>query len=381
MYAAEKRIHVTVRVLSRRALNRATLERQLLLARSPMGIRAALEHLIGLQAQEPDSWYTGLWSRLEDFDPTELSGMLESREAVRIALMRSTIHLVTTEDALRLRPLLQPAVARPMQAGAWRRQLETLHAEEITAAGRSALEAEPLTNTELGARLRERWPDATASDLGMAVRVWVPLVQVPPRGLWGRSGPARHAPLEAWVGRPLKAALPVDELVLRYLAAFGPATPADMSRWSGLTRLREVFERLRPNLVTLQDEAGRELYDLPDAPRPDEATPAPVRLLYDFDTLLLAHDDRTRFISHELRRRLLVEDALYFNGTVLVDGYVAGLWRFDGKRAERQLLIRPLTPLSAADKTAVFEEAERLASLWTFEGHTPRVDMAAVDGP
>lgn len=362
-------------VLTRRALNRATLARQLLLERTRMDVADALEHLVGLQAQSANTWYTGLWSRLRDFDPCVLSDLIETRQAVRIALMRSTIHLVTTRDALALRPLLQAAVERPM-TGPARRELKTTHAPKIARIGRRLLTERPLTNIELGRLLAERWPEATPSDLVMAVRVAVPLVQVPPRGLWGRSGAARHVPLEHWVGQPLGQAMNAEQLVRRYLAAFGPATPADAQAWSGLTRLRAVFERLRPELVTLRDEDGRELFDLPDSPRPDPDTPAPVRFLYDYDNLMLGHADRSRFIADELRMRVTATIGMYSYGSVLVDGFGRGIWRIERSKDAATLIIRLLTPPTAQEKIALSEEGAALLAFWASdsERHTIEID-------
>lgn len=347
--------------LNCRALNRATLARQHLLVRTPMRPETLLEHLLGLQAQEVASWYVGFWSRIERFDPREVSRLIKSHRAVRIALMRSTIHLVTTEDALTLRPLMQPAVERPM-TGPSRRLLKELHAEKIAAEGRTLLSAHPLTNVELGRQLEKRWPEVPGRDLAMAVRVFVPLVQVPPRGLWRENGAARHMPLETWVGRDLGPALPAEELVLRYLAAFGPATPADAQAWSGLTRLREVFERLRPKLVTFGDERGRELFDLPDAPRPDPETPAPVRFIYDYDNLLLGYADRTRFLAADLGRRLIDEIGMYSYGTVLVDGFVAGIWRIERDGRTKTLIVKPVSAIAKLQHAEVETEGERLAA-------------------
>jgi len=218
--------------ISQRELNRAALARQLLLERAPMSVPDALEHLVGLQAQTVNTWYTGLWSRLRDFDPLEASRLLEKREIVRIALMRSTIHLVTARDAVGLRPVLQPAVARPMSG---RRRPLAEHADEIAAEGRRLLADGPLNNRDLAAELAKKWPQFTPEDLPMAVRVGIPLVQVTPRGMWNASGDAAHLPLDQWLSGGSNAACAalatpgttLDDLVLRYLRAFGPATPAD----------------------------------------------------------------------------------------------------------------------------------------------------------
>jgi len=368
---------MTPATITLRQLNRATLARQFLLERVAMPVPELLERIVGLQAQEASSWYGGFWSRLDPFDPQEVSQLLEERRIVRTALMRSTIHLVTTEDALVLRPLLQPAVAKPM-TGYWRRQLAALHAEEVAAAARAALEDGPLTNKELGAALEGRWEGPTPSDLAMAARVWVPLVQVPPRGMWGRSGAARHTPLETWTGLPVGPPLPVEDLVRRYLGAFGPATPADAQAWCGLTRLRDVFEQLRPELIVFRDEGGNELFDLPEAPRPSAETPAPARLLYDFDNVHLAHADRTRFASPELRAQMLREAEMYAYGTLMVDGFLRGMWRIERERERSTLRVRLTQPLSHAEHDDVSAEAASLLAFWAPEAeHDLRLEPLA----
>jgi hypothetical protein len=182
-------------VLNRRALNRALLERQLMLRRSNLSAAEAIEHLVGMQAQVPTTPYLGLWTRLEGFRPAELSELIETRAAVRIALQRSTIHLVTARDCLAIRPVVQPVL------DAFPKRLSGLDATGLAAAGRALVEEQPRTFAELGALLAADW-DREPADLASAVRALVPLVQVPPRGLWRRSGQARHTSTEAWLGRP-----------------------------------------------------------------------------------------------------------------------------------------------------------------------------------
>ncbi|HET9982316.1 MAG TPA: winged helix DNA-binding domain-containing protein [Longimicrobiales bacterium] len=347
-----------VPVLGPRALNRALLARQLLLRRAPLPALDAVEHLVGMQAQAPLSPYPGLWTRLEGFRPDDLVRLIEERHVVRIALMRSTIHLVSARDCLVLRPLVQPVLERALQ-GTYGRRLAGLDPAELADAGRELVEAEPRSFEELGPRLRERWPDRDPTALAQGVRALVPLVQLPPRGVWGAGGRAVHTSAEAWIGRPLDADASLDELVVRYLAAFGPASVADVQKWSGLTRLREVVDRLRPRLVTFRDEDGAELFDLPDAPRPDPDTPAPPRFLPEFDNALLSHADRTRILSDEHRRRLFGLNGL-MPGAVLVDGVVRAGWRIAGRRGEATMDIQPFEPLSPEERLEVAEEGARL---------------------
>jgi hypothetical protein len=315
-------------VITTAGLNRALLARQLLLDRHEMSALQAVEHLVGLQAQAPFPPYFGLWSRLAGFRPQELAGLLEGRQVVRIVLMRGTVHLVSAADALMLRPLTQPLLDRYLAATRGKR-LTGLDLAAVVAAGRDILDTQgALTGSRRGALLAERF-EASADDLAHVMRVLAPLVQVPPRAVWGRSGQTAYATLESWLGCELPPVRPVEELVVRYLAAFGPATVADVQAWSGLTGLREAVERLRPDLVELRDENGRTLYDLPDAPRPPADTPAPVRLVAPFDNLLLSHADRTRVIADAHRKQVITVNGQVL-GTVLVDGFVRGTWKRDG---------------------------------------------------
>jgi winged helix DNA-binding protein len=324
-------------VLTLRALNRATLARQLLLERSALSVPEAVAHLGGLQAQTTTSWYAGLWTRIRDFTPQQVVDLMVDRKLVRIAVMRSTIHLVTDDDCLLLRPLTQP-VSERMFAGNWGKRLPGVDLAEVVEEGRRILEEEPLTFAKLGERLAEKWPDRDGPSMAQAVRVYAALVQPPPRGLWGRSGLAVHTTAEQWLGRPLEANASLETLVLRYLAAFGPATPNDAGTWSGLTRLGEVFERMRPRLVSFEDEQGRELFDLPDAPRPGADAAAPVRFLYDFDNLLLSHADRSRVLD-PARRKLLQPTMNLVLGPILVDGFVEAAWRADVTKKAARLTI------------------------------------------
>lgn len=342
--------------LSRRALNRATLARQLLLSRADLTPSRAIEHLVGLQAQTPHTWYVGLWGRLADFRPEEVSALLVQRRAVRIALMRSTIHLIGADDALTLRPLVQPAVDRDLfQNSMHGRAVRGLDADELVAAGRKLLDERPCTPRELGRLLAARWADRNPASLAYAVRNLLPLVQIPPRGVWGASGQTVHAPLESWVGGTVRTDGSLDWLVLRYLSAFGPATVRDAQAWSGLTRLAEVFERLRPRLATFRDENGREVFDLPDAPRPDPQTEAPARYLYDFDNLLLSHHDRSRVVTDGLRQQNFDPHGPVPR-LVLLDGFTAATWTLAEAQGTATVTVHPFAPLSVSDRDALTAE-------------------------
>ncbi|MFC8365642.1 winged helix DNA-binding domain-containing protein [Streptomyces griseorubiginosus] len=371
-------------VLGPRALNRATLDRQLLLRRSGMSAKAAVGHLLGLQAQNVKPPYYALAARLDGFAPEELSALMADREVVRIVTMRSTIHTHTAEDCRTLRPLVQPA--RDRELTHFRKGLQGVDLDRLAALARDLVESEPRTMKELREALLVEWPDADPQALAVAARCKLPLVQVTPRGLWGRSGQVALTTAEHWLGRladtappsehrPTEAApssehrptdparptpaLAPDATVLRYLAAFGPASVKDMQTWAGLTRLREAFERLRPELRVFRDEQGVELFDLPDAPRPAEDTPAPPRFLPEFDNLLLSHADRTRVVPKEYWGRSWQGNQAYC--TLLVDGFLAGVWKLHGDT----LVVEPFGRLTRAQREEVTEEAQRmLATLY-----------------
>src|SRR4029453_9299675 len=205
--------------------------------------------------------------------------------------------------------------------------------------GRELLDERPRTNTELRAFMAERWPGDDPASLAYAVHNLVPVVQVPPRGVWGQKGLPTWATTERWLGRPVEEAPSIDRVVLRYLAAFGPATTMDVQAWSGLTRLREVTDRLRPQLTSFRTEAGRELFGLPDAPRPDPGSPAPVRFLPQYDNLVLSHADRSHIATGAAAH--WPTDGLHWSA-LLVDGFVAGAGRLSRDGRAATLSVRPL---------------------------------------
>ena len=365
-------------VLSQQALNRATLARQMLLARHDLPAAAALTRLAGMQSQAPDAPYVGLWSRLARFRPGELAGLISARQAVRIPLMRTTIHLVTADDALMLHPLVRPVHARMFASNAFARNIAGVDPDALRAAGRALLAEKPRTRAELAPLLAARWPGYDPASLAYGVTYSEPVVQVPPRGLWGQTGPSAWAPAEDWIGRPFDPAPSAERMVLRYLAAFGPATVADIQAWSGLTKLTEITERLRPDLCAFTGPGGAELFDLPDAPRPDPDTPAPPRFLPEYDNLLLSHADRSRVNpgGHPV--------PLYPGnggrcGMLLLDGRFRGTWRITigastsetagsknaggrGSRPEQTatLRIQPFGAVPGADEAALAREGAAL---------------------
>ncbi|AYG79613.1 hypothetical protein DWB77_01728 [Streptomyces hundungensis] len=335
----------TAPLLSRPALNRATLDRQLLLERSDaLSPKDAVAHLLGLQAQNVKPPYFALWSRLAGFRPEALSALMEAREVVRMVTLRSTLHTHTADDALTLRPLVQ--AARERELNAFRKGLVGVDTERLGAIVRALVEERPYSMRELREALLKEWPDADPFALSVAARCVLPLVQVTPRGLWGRGGAVALTTVEHWLGRPAGPAPAPDATVLRYLGAFGPASVKDMQTWSGLTRLGPVFARLRPQLAVFRDENGVELFDLPDASRPDEDTPAPPRFLPEFDNLLLSHADRARVVPPQHKGRAWSGNQAH--RTLLVDGFLAG-----GSGGSRNARTAPrFSPCSSSSRSA-----------------------------
>ena len=301
--------------------------------------------------------------------------LLTTRQAVRIIVMRGTIHLVSARDCAMMRPLLQPNFDRLTNYNRLKTDLAGVDMNKFAAAARRLFEQKPRTVADAAKVLAEKWPGSDLMTMGIALRALLPLVQCPPRGLWNdHSHQVVCATAEQWLDRPLDCDVTADGLIVRYLAAFGPSTVADMASWSGLSRLGENVERLRPRLRVFQNEAGKELFDLPSAPRPDPDTPAPVRFLPEFDNALLAYADRSRIVAHE-RRNVSVAG----HRVILVDGFTRATWRIVRKKpasatkrarvrdrdrnrddSAATLVIDPFEPLSKKDAAAVTAEGHNL---------------------
>ncbi|GIE81433.1 hypothetical protein Aph02nite_73830 [Actinoplanes philippinensis] len=354
-------------VLSTRVLNRTYLRRQLLTGRTPRTAAEIVGHLVAMQGQEPDAPYLGLWARSPGFAMSDLTGALHDRTVVRSALLRGTQHLATADDYRWLRPTMQPALER-MAGRAGR--LGGCDPEAFDAAGREIMAEGVLTRPEIARRLAARFPEADLGELALVVHLRFALLHPPPAGTWGHRGRIGCVPAGVWLGRPLDAAPSAETLVLRYLAAFGPASAKDVQVWSGLTRMAALFETLRPRLRVFRGEDGRELYDLPHAPIEDGDTPAPVVFLPEFDNAVLGHADRSRILRPG-DRPLVMPGGSVVHPTVLVDGFVAATWSRKGPLVE----IAPFRPLAAADRSAVEAEAERLAG-FVAPGKTPQVRWA-----
>lgn len=349
-------------LLSQRTLNRTTLHRQLLLERSPMDPTDAVRHLVGLQAQIPLNPYTALWSRLDHFDPHAVGRLLIDRQLVRIVVMRGTIHLVTAGDALTLRALAQPVLDTEMvRHRDFGTPLSGVDLEPMLAFARELFAAEPRSGSELRAEMAARFPGHDPGALAFACRNRLGLVQVTPRGVWGHAAQTRSTTVEAWLGRSLDSSPSLDDVVLRYLAAFGPASVADVAAWSRLTGLREVLERLRPQLRTFRDPTGRELFDMVEAPIIDDDHPAPPRILPEYDNALLSHADRSRLYLDPSHRQAPYAGNGIVKGAFLSDGFVAGTWRIDRDRASGSatMVLQPVRTIGRSAQRAVAAEAER----------------------
>ncbi|MFA1544488.1 winged helix DNA-binding domain-containing protein [Actinomadura monticuli] len=346
-----------VETLSVRALNRATLARQLLLAREPIPVPEAVGRLCGMQAQEPKPPFLGLWTRLDGFQASDLHAALRDRSLVRATMMRATLHLMTGSDYAAFRTTMQPMLDGALRVLGDR--AKGMDLEKVVPAARALLDEAPRTFNEVRALLQERFPDVNDRALGYAVRLCVPLVMVPTEDRWGFPRAARFTLAGGWLQREPSAETAVDELMLRYLAAYGPASAADAQTWSGLPSTGDALERLRPSLRVFADDKGRELFDLPDAPRPGEGAPAPARFLPEFDSLVLAHADRRRIIADDHRPSLTTKN-LRVRAVFLWDGFACGTWDTEYKRRVATLRMRPFEPLPQAAVDELAAEGEAL---------------------
>jgi hypothetical protein len=284
--------------------------------------------------------------------------LFHDRSVVRVTAMRGTIHVTAAEDYPAMQRHFLP-VQRRVLLGAFHRQQDGLDTKTVLSASRPLLTKKAITAAELGTRLQEKWPDRDRLALSMVGRMLLPLVHVPPAGLWRRGAGPKMILAKSWIDTAEAPDLAIDDLVLRYLAAFGPASVADAQAWCGLTRLDAVFERLRPQLVTFRSESGRELFDLPDAPRPDPDTPAPARLLAELDNVLLAFADRSRFLAAVPAAELPPATNRFF-AVMLVDGRFAGFWRMEAKAKVPLVALLPRPSFGKRDRAALAAEAETL---------------------
>lgn len=387
---------MTRQVLTRAQLNRATLARQMLLQRAgSVTVPEAVQQLAGMQAQEPKHPFIGLWSRLEGFEEEALRRALHDRAVVRATLMRSTLHLFGAGDYAALRMAMQPPMSVALRVlGARSKGLDL---DAVLPAATKLLRGRALAFDEIRARLQEQFPDVDDRALGYAVRTLLPLVMVPSDGArWGFDRVACFAPAGEWLSEPLAGAGGdggadgrggdgdaarqdgggAPALARRYLGAFGPASAKDLQVWSGVGGMKAVLDGMADELVVFTDERGRrELFDLPDAPRPGADVPAPPRFLPEFDNLVLAHDDRSRVIADE-HRPLVTTKNLRVRATFLLDGVVAGTWTIAVRRKVATLQIAPFEPLPRRAVKPLTAEGEALLRFAEPEakGHEVRID-------
>jgi hypothetical protein len=350
---------VTGETLTTRQLNRATLARQMLLTREHVGAAEAVGLLAGLQAQEAKPPFLGLAGRLSTFEPADLSGALHRREVVRGLLMRGTLHLVTAADYLAFRPALQPVMEQAVRVLGTR--AKGLEIEPLLATARSLFAAAPRTFGELRSLLTEAFPGVDERALGYTVRTHLPLVMVPTADRWAFPADSRFTLADDWLGGPVAPSSDAGELALAYLRAFGPASAADLHAWSGLRSVQgaAALDALRPQLLTFTDERGRELFDVPSAPRPPADVPAPPRLLPEFDNLLLAHADRSRIVADADRARVVTKN-LRVRATLLWDGFVRGTWEIKRRGKAATVIVTPFEGLPAGVVAECEGEAQAL---------------------
>lgn len=338
-----------MRTLTRQQLNRALLARQHLLERSTLPLPETLERIGGIQAQYAPSMYVGLWSRVEGFERAALTAALERREVVQGTLMRLTIHLVSRADYWPL------AIAtRAARQAVWLRSYPEPGPRAMAASARKLRGA-----LGGGALRRSEVEDLLGKDRARGIHQWLDIVRAPPSGTWERRRADLYAAAADWIGEPdLREAAALDHLVRRYLASFGPASRKDVASFTGLslTTLRAVLGRLELREFRSQD--GEELLDVPDGALPDGETPAPPRFLPTWDATLLVHARRTGVLPEEHRPKIFHTKAPQSYPTFLVDGRVAGRWRYD----DGAVGLEPFAPLDPADERMLREEAERLAA-------------------
>lgn len=339
-------------ILTPRDLNRMLLARQMLLARETISPVEAIGRLFALQAQLPKGPFIGLWARLSGFRREDLLAAIQQRQVVRSTFLRGTLHLVTAEDILAFRTTVMPALDVTLPGGG--RPSPALIdkamklAERHFAPGPKDFESVRQVFAEAG--IEEVRP------IAWGVRVWLPLVQAASETPYGHEPGGAFTLVKTWLGREENPKADPQGLVRRHLAAHGPSLPADVSAWSGLKGAAALLESMDQELVTFRDEKNRVLYDLKDAPRPSGETPAPVRLLADFDAAVLNRADRTGIVRPQ-HVKLVASKNLIVSPTVLVDGVVVGTWRVEVRRKTATVSVRLFEAVSARNRKAIEVEA------------------------
>jgi len=343
--------------LSRQRLNRTLLHRQHLLARTAATPQAMARHLVGLQAQENLPPFLSLAARIEDFDPTTVTAGLEDRSLVRFLVMRGTVHLLTADDALFLRDWTTSVHEREIRISQNVGAAREVDRERFLAALSDVLDAGPMPQKAIGAALAEHFPAHVATQLGQLARSAAPLVQVPPRGTWKGSGGVVYQYVDRWLGRETVEP-DVPEIVRRYLRAYGPASAADVTAWSAVTRLAPVLKGM-DDLVQHEDDNGKVLYDVPDGELADEDAPAPPRLLGAYDNVWLSHAARDRVTDPEARTAWMAENGASAY-SLFVDGWLIGLWRPEEGRVK---VLQTLRELTRGEQAELDEEIARVEEL------------------
>lgn len=356
---------MTERVLTLRELNRATLARQFLLERTDCTPLEVIRWLVALQGQVSNAPYIGLWTRLQAFQRADLAGLLENKQVLRASSLRGTLHIIAADDYLLFHPLLQPALTRNLRLFAQR--TEGFDLDHFIAEMQAYIREQPRMAVELRAKMEELYTGMGKQHVVDSVRMHMALIQMLPAGTWGFTGKPVHMEASRWLERPLSnAGSTLTQLVWRYLAAFGPASVKDMQQWSGITGIRQAIETLRPELFTFRDELGRELLDLPDAPRPSADIPVPVRFLPEFENMLFSYEERGRIVDRAYFPAIFTQNGQNC-ATFLVDGFVAGSWKIERGPTSATLVIYLFNPLTSDIQAELQAEGERLMR-WVLDG-------------
>jgi hypothetical protein len=345
------------KMLSLRQLNRATLQRQLLLERHDMNVVETTERLMGIQAQVNNPPYIGLWTRLNAFDKETLSQAMRDRQIVRAPLLRSTLHLFSADDYMRFRSTIQPALTKGYNSFFGTRQAN-IPLQQVLETAEKAMKTQVLTTSKLKELLFTIAPNADSDALAYATRTFLALVQVPPSGFWGTGVNYEYTLAEDYLGKPM---LPEDLLGLfkRYLRAFGPASIKDFQFWVGITKLQDMLKGIKDQFTVYKDEKGTELFDLPDLQIPEGDTPAPIRFMPEYDNLVIGHDSRVRVLADEHYKRVFLS-AARVRSMILVDGFVAGAWKIDKTKGQIVLSIEPFVMLDNSTQETLEVEGQRL---------------------
>ncbi len=361
-------------VLTTLQLNRALLARQLLLKRRRLPVAEAVHAVGGLQSQEPRDPHVALWSRLSGFGSARLQQAVERREVVRGSHWRGTIHTVSAADYLAFRSLLQPLLDKDLKN--WAHLAGGFTMKALAPAVRALIDEQgPLSAQQIAEALASRFPKAKPEGLSRWARNGLPMAMVPSDDRWGYPRPPRFMPADCWLQQPLRDDASLHEVVRRCLAAIGPASAADVRTWCGLGAMKPVLEAMRAELAVFADEQGRELFDLPDAPRPRADTPAPVRFLPEYDNCLLSHDDRRRIVPPEHAPHF----SMLRNGrrprVVLVDGFARAGWDIERQGDTARLLLTLHEPLGKALRDELQAEGEALLRFIEPDASRHRVDL------